>query len=337
MNSMTNEGPDLRTTYLGLELRNPIVPSAGPYARSVDSAKALEEAGAAAIVAHSLFEEEVQHEELELAHYLEHGTESSPEAIDYFPDAADYQTGPKEYLEHIRRLKASLKIPVIGSLNGVTSGGWVEYAQEIQQAGADALELNVYTIPADLETDGREIEDHTVAVLAAVKSRVTIPVAIKLSPFYSAMGHMARRLDEAGADGLVLFNRFYQPDIDLETLEVYPNVKLSTPQALRLPLRWLAILHGRVKASLAASSAIHQADDALKMLLVGADIATMCSAILQRGPEAVTEVLTGIREWMTEKEYESVEQLKGSMSHRSTSDPTAFERANYMKALTTYR
>ncbi len=328
---------DLTTTYLGLKLKNPIVPSAGPLSHTVDSMKRLEEAGAAAIVIYSLFEEQIVHDAAELNHYLTQGTESFAEAITYFPEADDYNLGPEEYVEHIHRAKGALGIPVIGSLNGVSSGGWVKFARKIEEAGADAIELNVYYIPTDPGLAGAAVEERYIEVLRAVKNTVKIPVAIKLNPFFSSMANMAHRLDNAGADGLVLFNRFYQPDIDLEVLEVTPNVILSTPHALRLPLRWVAILHGKVKASIAATSGIHTTQDVLKMLMAGADVTMMCSALLKHGAGRIGEVLTELTRWMEEHEYESVHQMKGSMSQKSVADPAAFERANYMKALNSYK
>jgi dihydroorotate dehydrogenase (fumarate) len=328
---------DLTTSYLGLKLKNPIVPSAGPLSHSVDSMKKLEDAGAAAIVMYSLFEEQIAHDTAELNHYLSYGTESFAESLTYFPEVGEYNLGPEEYVELVRKAKESLSIPVIGSLNGITSGGWTDYARKIQQAGADALELNVYYISTDPEIPAAEVEDRYAEVLHAVKRAVSIPVAMKLSPYFSSFANMARRLDNAGVNGLVLFNRFYQPDIDLEELEVLPNVILSTPQAIRLPMRWVAILHGRLKASLAATSGIHTAEDVIKMLMVGADVTMMCSALLRHGPGHIATVLEDVRRWMIDHEYVSVSQMKGSMSQKSVADPAAFERANYMKALQRYK
>ena len=328
---------DLSTTYMGLKLKNPLVPSASPLSHSLDGMKRLEDAGASAIVMYSLFEEQIEHEVRELNHYTQYGTESFAEALSYFPDAGEYNLGPEQYLEHLSKAKASLEIPVIASLNGISTGGWTSYAKKIEEAGADALELNVYYIPADGTLTGREVEQRYIDVLKAVKASITIPVAVKLSPFFSAMANMAAQLDAAGANALVLFNRFYQPDIDLETLEVKPNVLLSTPHAMRLPLRWIAILHGRVRASLAGTSGIHTAQDVLKMMMAGADVAMMCSALLKHGPARIKEVLTELDRWMMEHEYISVSQMKGSMSQKSVADPAAFERANYMKALSSYK
>ncbi len=328
---------DLTTSYLGLKLKNPIVSSAGPLSHSLDSMKKLEDAGASAVVMYSLFEEQIAHDSAELNHYLSYGTESFAESLTYFPEVGEYNLGPEEYVELVRRAKEALSIPVIGSLNGITSGGWTDYARKIQQAGADALELNVYYISTDPDIPAAEVEDRYAEVLHAVRRAVSIPVAMKLSPYFSSFANMARRLDNAGVNGLVLFNRFYQPDIDLEELEVLPNVILSTPQAIRLPMRWVAILHGRVKASLAATSGIHTAEDVIKMLMVGADVTMMCSALLRHGAGHITEVLGEMERWMIDHEYLSVAQMKGSMSQKSVADPAAFERANYMKALQRYK
>ena len=328
---------DLSTTYLGLSLKNPIVPSASPLSHSLDGIKRLEDSGAPAIVLYSLFEEQIEHESAELEHYLSYGTESFAEALTYFPESDDYNLGPEEYVELLHKAKQSLGIPVIGSLNGISTGGWVRFAAKIEEAGADAIELNVYYIPTDPKLAGSDVEERYLDVLRAVKQAVKIPVAMKLSPFFSSMAGMAHRLDAAGVDGLVLFNRFYQPDIDLELLEVTPNVILSTPQALRLPLRWIAILHGRIKANLAATSGIHTTRDVLKMLMAGADVTMMCSELLKNGPGRIKEVLAELDQWMVEHEYTSVKQMKGSMSQKSIADPAAFERANYMKALNSYR
>lgn len=328
---------DLSTTYLGLKLRNPIVPSASPLSHTVDSMKRLEDAGAAAIVMYSLFEEQIAHEAAELDHYLNYGKESFAEALTYFPEAQEYNVGPDEYVDLVRKAKKSLGIPVIGSLNGISTGGWVNYAQKIADSGADALELNVYYIPTDPNVSSSDVEDRYLEVLHAVRHTVKIPVAMKLSPFFSSLSNMAKRLETAGADGLVLFNRFYQPDIDLEALEVLPNVQLSSSKAMRLPLRWIAILHGRLKLSLAATSGIHTAEDVIKMVMAGADVTMMCSALLKNGPGYITQVLADMHQWMLEHEYTSVQQMKGSMSHKAVADPAAFERANYVKALHSYK
>jgi dihydroorotate dehydrogenase (fumarate) len=328
---------DLSTSYLGLHLKNPLVPSASPLTRSVDGMKRLEDAGASAVVMHSIFEEQIQHEAAELDHYLSHGTESFAEALSYLPEASEYFLGPEEYVKEIAKAKKSLSIPVIASLNGVSTGGWIQYAKKFEEAGADAIELNVYYIPADARLTSAAVEQMYIDVLKAVKATVKIPVAIKLSPFFSSMSNMAKRLDDAGADGLVLFNRFYQPDVDIEALEVVPNVVLSSSKSIRLPLRWIGILFGRVKASLAATSGVHTAEDAVKLIMAGADVTMLCSSLLQHGPQHVNEVLTGLDRWMEEHEYVSVQQMRGSMSQKSVADPTSFERANYMKALNRYR
>lgn len=328
---------DLSTTYIGLKLRTPLVPSAcGPLTNTISKIRALEDAGAAAIVVHSLFEEEILHEAHELDHYLTYGSYSYAEALNYFPEANEYELGPEEYLEHLHKAKQVVQIPVIGSLNGVSTGGWIKYAKLIEETGVDALELNIYYIPTDPDLPGVEVEQMYVNVLADVRRTIKIPVAIKLSPFFSNMASMAKRLSNAGANALVLFNRFYQPDIDLELLEVVPNVILSTPQALRLPLRWIAILYGKVNSSLAATGGIHSAPDVLKMLMAGADVTMMCSALLKNGLRRIREVELEMVQWMEEHEYVSVEQMKGSMSHKSCPHPSAFERANYMKALKSY-
>jgi dihydroorotate dehydrogenase (fumarate) len=328
---------DLTTTYLGLKLKNPLVPSASPLSHSVDTMKRLEDAGASAVVMYSLFEEQIAHDAAELEHYLSYGTESFAESLSYFPAVEEYNVGPDDYVNQVRKAKESLGIPVIGSLNGISPGGWISYAEKIEQAGADAIELNVYYIPTDPDLASQDVEDRYLEVMHAVKRKVTIPVAMKLSPYFSSLAHMAHRLDLAGADGLVLFNRFYQPDIDLESLEVRPNVILSSPQSLRLPLRWIGILHGRIKASLAASSGVHSAEDAIKMVMAGADVTMMASALLKHGPQHLTKVLEDMREWMLEHEYVSLAQMRGSMSQKSIADPAAFERANYMKALQSFK
>lgn len=328
---------DLRTTYLGLVLKNPIVPSAGPLSHSLDSMKRMEDAGASAIVMYSLFEEQIVHEAAEMEYYLSYGTESFAESLTYFPEVGDYNLGPDEYVEHLRKAKESLEIPVIGSLNGTSVGGWMNYAKKIEQAGADAIELNVYYIPTDPHLTSSDVEDRYAEILHAVKQSVKIPVAMKLSPFFSSLAHTAHRLVNIGAEGLVLFNRFYQPDIDLETLEVTPNVILSNSFAMRLPMRWIAILFGKVKTSLAATSGVHTAEDALKMIMVGADVTMMCSALLKHGPQHLANILKEMEQWMLQHEYVSIEQMKGSMSHKSVAHPSAFERANYMKALNKFK
>ncbi len=327
---------DLSTVYMGLKLKNPLIASASPLSENIDNYRRLEDVGIAAIVNHSLFEEQITREVYELNHYLSVGTESFAESLTYFPEPSDFVLGPEEYLAHISRAKQAVKIPVIASLNAYSDGGWVKYAKHLEEAGADALELNIYFLPTDLNMTSDQVEQTYLNILKSVKSKITIPVAVKISPFFSAMANMAKRLDEAGANGLVLFNRFYQPDIDLENLAVAPNVLLSTPQAMRLPLRWIAILHGRIKASLAATSGIHHATDVLKMLMVGADAVMLCSTLLKNGMEYTQDILETMEKWMKEHEYESVRQMQGSMSQKSCGNPQAFERANYMKALKSF-
>ncbi len=328
---------DLSTTYLGLKLRTPLVSSASPLAQEISNVRRLEDAGASAITLASLFEEQLRLETLELNERLSAGTESFAEAATFFPEPSEFRLGPEEYLQHITKAKAAVDVPIIASLNGSTVGGWTEYARQIQEAGADALECNIYFIPTDPDLSGAGVEETYLEILRAVKSAVTIPVAVKLSPFFSNMANMAKHLDNNGADGLVLFNRFYQPDIDLEDLEIKPNVLLSTPHALRLPLTWIGILYARVKASLAATSGIHSHEDAIKMLMVGADVTMMCSALLRHGIFYLKDVEKGLREWMEQHEYESVQQMKGSMSQLRCADPSAFERAQYMRAIKAYQ
>ena len=325
---------DLTTKYLGLKLRSPLVVSASPLSEDIDNIKRMEDAGAAAVVLYSLFEEQLRQDRLELNKNLQQGTDSFAEALSYFPEPDDFKLGPEEYLRHIWQAKQATKIPIIASLNGSSAGGWTEYAKQIQQAGADALELNIYYIPTDPDLTGTEVELTYLDILKAVKSEVTIPVAVKLSPFFSNFANMAKRLDQAGANGLVLFNRFYQPDIELESLEVKPNLLLSTPMAMRLPLRWIALLHGKLKASLAATSGIHRASDVLKMLMAGADVTMLCSTVIRHGIPQIAMIERDLTDWLVEHEYESVSQLKGSLSQKNCAEPAAFERAQYMKALT---
>lgn len=328
---------NLSTTYLGLKLRTPIMSSASPLAQDIPGIRCLEDAGASAVVLPSLFEEQLRLETLELDHRLSAGTESFPEALSFFPQPSEFHLGPEEYLGLIRKAKEAVQIPVIASLNGSTVGGWIQYAKQIEQAGADALECNIYFIPTDMDLSGATVEQTYLEIVNVVKSSVVIPVAVKLSPFFSNLANLAKRLDAERADGLVLFNRFYQPDIDLEELEVKPNVLLSTPQALRLPLTWIGILYGRVRASLAATSGIHTAEDVLKMLMVGADVTMLCSALFRKGPFYLREVEKELLTWMEQHEYESVKQMRGSMSQLRCADPSAFERAQYMRAIKSYQ
>ena len=327
---------DLTTTYLGLKLRTPLVMAASPLSENLDNLKRMEDAGASAVVMHSLFEEQLRQDRLELHQRLEQGTESHAEAQTYFPEAGEYRLGPEEYLRHIWRAKEMVKIPVIASLNCSSVGGWVEYARQIQLAGADALELNIYHIPTNPDVPGEMVEENYLNIVRAVRAEVKIPLAVKLSPFFSSFANMAKRLDAAGANGLVLFNRFYQPDIDLEDLEVKPNILLSTPMAMRLPLRWIALLHGKLHGSLAATSGIHRASDALKMLLAGADVTMLCSKVLRHGFPQIAAIESDLAQWLEDHDYESVTQIKGSLSQKNCAEPAAFERAQYMKALCTY-
>jgi dihydroorotate dehydrogenase (fumarate) len=324
---------DLRTDYLGLKLRTPLVPSASPLSQEIGSIRRLEDAGASAIVLYSLFEEQLRLESLELDHHLSAGTESFAESLTYFPQPTEFRLGPEGYLEHIRKSKEAVDIPVIASLNGASVGGWTKFAKEIEQAGADALECNVYSIPTDPDLKAAEIEQAYVDIVWAVKSAISIPVAVKLGPFFTNFANVAKRLDEAGADGLVLFNRFYQPDIDLDELEVRPNVLLSTPQALRLPLTWIGILYGRLRASLAATSGVHDAEDVIKLLMVGANVTMLCSSLLRNGVNHLRHIERGLVDWMETHEYESVRQMQGSMSQQRCANPSAFERAQYMRAV----
>ena len=327
---------DLRSRYLGLELKNPVVAAASPMTSSIDSLKRLEDAGVAAVVLPSLFEEQIEHEDMATHNLMLFGAELSPEARSFFPEMQHYNTGPDNYLKLIGAAKQALGVPVIPSLNGCTPGGWTDIARQFEQAGADAIELNVYFLATDPDDTSAGVEKRYVDLVASVSSMVSIPVAVKVSPYFSAMANMAARLAAAGASGLVLFNRFVQPDILLDELEVAPHLVLSTSDELRLALRWIAILRGRVKASLAATGGAHTADDVLKLLLAGADCVMIASSLLRKGPNHVAALVSGVEKWMTEREYDSVEQMKGSLSQQSCPDPAAFERANYMKALTSY-
>ncbi len=327
---------DLSTTYLGLKLKNPLVPSASPLSEDISTIRQMEDAGAAAVVLYSLFEEQLRMEANTLDYHLTNATETFAEALSFFPSPGDFKLGPDEYLEHVRKAKEAVGIPIIASLNGATVGGWTDYARKIEQAGADALELNVYFLPTDPDLSSADVEQRYVDILKAVKSVVKIPVAMKLSPFFSAMAAMARRLDQAGADGLVLFNRFYQPDFDLEKLEVTPNLLLSGAYEARVPLRWIAVLYGQIKASLAASRGIANAQTVLKMIMAGADVAQVCSVLLRMGVPELSVILREMQAWMREHDYESVEQMKGSMSQKNCDHPAVFERANYMKLLGSY-
>lgn len=327
---------DLSTTYLGLKLKNPLVPSSSPLTRDIGNLRQMEDAGAAAVVLYSLFEEQIYQESQTLDHYLTQGTDSFAEALSYFPEAPEYQSGPEVYLEHLYKAKQALDIPVIGSLNGVSTGWWVRYASDIEAAGADALELNVYYLPTDLHTSGAEVEAMYLELLRDVIAAVSIPVAIKLSPYFSNIANMAYKLTEAGAKGLVLFNRFYQPDLDLDNLEVTPNLKLSSSVEMRLPLRWIAILYGRISADMALTTGIHTITDVAKGLAAGAAITMMASELLHHGIDRLKVLRSGLEAWLLEREYESVAQLQGSLSQINCAEPAAFERANYMRVLSSY-
>jgi dihydroorotate dehydrogenase (fumarate) len=323
---------DLKTSYLGLSLKNPVIASASPISKKLDGIRKLEDAGASAVVMYSLFEEQIVHESLALDHFLNRGTDTYAESLTYFPDLQHYNLGPDEYLDLIRKAKAAVNIPVIGSLNGVSTGGWIDYAKRIEQAGADAIELNMYYLATDINMTSQELEQNYIDLVKEVRSQVKIPLAIKLSPFFTALPNLANRLVQAGANGLVLFNRFIQPDLDIETLEVVPNLVLSNSNELRLPLRWIAILYGRIPADLALTSGVHTAQDVLKSVMAGASGTMLASALLTHGTKRITEILNDILMWM-----ENLSILdranERSMSQRSVAEPAAFERANYMKAL----
>jgi dihydroorotate dehydrogenase (fumarate) len=328
---------DLTTTYLGMQLKNPLVASASPLSKKVDSAKALEDAGIAAVVMYSLFEEQIIHESLELDHFLSRSTNASPEAASYLPDTGIYSLLPEKYLDQIRKLKKALGIPVLGSLNGVSRGGWTKYARLMQDAGADALELNLYFLPVDAGLSAEEIEASQVELVSSVKASIEIPLAVKLSPFYTSLPHFVKRLVEAGADGIVLFNRFYQPDFDLEELSIAHTLDLSTPADLRLPLRWISMLHGDVDADLALTSGVHSHEAVLKAMMAGAKVAMMASELLHGGAPRVPEILGDLTTWMADHKYDSIKQMQGSMSQQSVAEPAAFERANYMKVLGSFQ
>jgi dihydroorotate dehydrogenase (fumarate) len=328
---------DLSTTYLGLQLRNPIVASASPLSKKIDRAKKLEEAGIGAIVMYSLFEEQIIQESLELDHYLSRGTHAYPEALTYLPDGGLYEVGPEKYLNQVAGLKKAVHVPVIASLNGVSKGGWTKYARKIQEAGADALELNLYHIPTDLDVTSNEIEDMQVELVAEVKSAIKIPLAVKISPFVTSIPNFTKRLVDAGADGLVLFNRFYQPDFDLEELEIVHSLDLSTSAEMRLPLRWISILSGKIDTDFALTSGVHSHTDVVKAMMSGAKVAMMASSLLHHGENSVDPILSALEDWMQQHEYQSIQQMQGSMSQKSVKEPAAFERANYMKVLGSFR
>ena len=327
---------DLSTTYLGLQLKNPLVPSSSPLTRKISTLREMEDAGAAAVVLYSLFEEQVNQESQVLDHYLTQGIDSFAEALSYFPEAPEYQREPQTYLEHIRQAKKALDIPVIASLNGVSTGGWIHYAKEIEAAGADALELNVYYIPTDIHLSGNEVEQIYLDILQDVQEHITIPIAMKMNPYFSSMANIAYQLTSLGADGLVFFNRFYQPDLDLETLEVVPNLQLSTSYEMRLPLRWIAILYGRIQTDLALTSGVHTINDVLKAVAAGAAVTMLASELLKNGLNRLKVLKAGLEAWLIQHEYESLSQLQGSLSQINCAEPAAFERANYMRVLSSY-
>jgi dihydroorotate dehydrogenase (fumarate) len=324
---------DLSTTYLGLTLPHPFMPGASPLVDDLDNVRRLEDAGAAAIVMHSLFEEQITREDLFHHRAMEMHRESFAEALSHFPSSESFALGPDEYLDHLRRVKAAVTVPVIGSLNGTSPGGWLSYARLIEQAGADALELNLYTIASHPDESAQAVEDRAVEMVCLVKEAVRIPVAVKLSPFYTALGHFAHRLDESGADGLILFNRYYQPDLDPENLDVLRSLVLSTASELPLRLRWLGLLAGRVRASLGLTGGVHSHMDAIKGLMAGADAVQLVSVLLKRGPSHLKTIRAETAEWIESHGYESLSQLKGSLSLHSCPDPRAYERANYMLML----
>lgn len=327
---------DLTTTYMGLTLKNPLVPAASPLSKSLDNLKRLEDHGAAAIVLYSLFEEQIEHESLELNHYLTYGADSYAEAVSYFPDLGQYNLGPDQYLNHIRKAKAALRIPVIASLNGISRGGWTRYAKLMEEAGADGLELNVYHVPTDSFISSGAVEQMYLDLVREVKASVKIPIAVKMMHFFSSIPYMAAQLDRAGADALVMFNRFYQPDIDLENLEVVTNLTLSSSYELRLRLRWAAILFGQIKADLALTGGIHTAEDVVKSMMTGAKVAQMASVLLRNGVSVLGDILVDLGRWLETHEYDSIKQMQGSMSQRNVANPAAFERANYMKVLQSF-
>jgi dihydroorotate dehydrogenase (fumarate) len=327
---------DLTTKYLGMTLKNPLVVSASPLSEDVGNIRRMEDDGAAAVVLPSLFEEQIRVESNTLDHFLWQGTESFAESLTYMPNMSGYKLGPDGYLEHLRRAKQAVKIPVIGSLNGTSTGGWVGYAKKIEEAGADALELNIYFISTDPEMTGAQVEQMYIDLVAQVKASVRIPVAVKIGPYFSSLPNTAKRLDQAGANALVLFNRFYQPDFDLENLEVVPNLLLSTPHELLLRLNWVAVLFGKVQADLAVTGGVHSGLDVLKSMMAGARVAMMTSALLRNGIGHLATVQAELVKWMEEHEYESIHQMQGSMSQRAVADPSAFQRANYVKVLSSY-
>jgi dihydroorotate dehydrogenase (fumarate) len=336
MNAQT-DSIDLSTPYLGMRLRNPVVVSASPLSESLDNIRRMEDAGAGAVVMHSLFEEQLTKESHRLDHYLDYGTESFAEALSYFPDASTYHVGPDAYLEKLVRAKDAVDIPVIASLNGISNGGWTRYARLFEETGVDAIELNVYYIPTNPRMIGADVDEVYLSVVRAVKQHITIPLAVKLGPFFSAPANIVHQMSQEGAGAVVLFNRFYQPDIDVEALEVLPRATLSTSSDLLLPLRWIAIMHGRVDIDLAITGGVHSHVDVLKAMMAGANVAMIASEILKNGIDRISELLVDLHQWMESNEYVSIDQMRGSMSQRHVTEPTAFERANYMRVLQSWR
>jgi dihydroorotate dehydrogenase (fumarate) len=328
---------DLSTTYLGLKLPHPVMPGASPLVDHLDLVKQLEDAGAAAITMHSLYEEQITREQAGMIYHMHLADHGSAEALSYFPRADEYRLGPHQYLEQIRLIKQTVQLPVIASLNGITAEGWLDYARLIQQAGADAIELNVYHVAADVKESGAAVEARLLDIARTVKGSVTIPVAVKLSPFLSSTAHLVAQLDRLGVDGVVLFNRFYQPDINLDELTVEPSLELSSPAALRVRLRWIAILYGRVGLSLAAAGGVYTAADVLKAVMTGASAVQCVSALLTHGPSHIRTLVEGVRAWLEQHEYESLQQAKGSLSLERNQDPAAFERAQYMRVLQSFQ
>jgi dihydroorotate dehydrogenase (fumarate) len=327
---------DLSTKYMGLTLQNPLVMSPSTLCKKIDNIRKMEDAGASAVVLHSLFEEQIILENQEIDRYLTQGTDSYAESLSYFPNVGDFWAGPDEYLEHIRKAKSAVKIPIIASLNGVSAGGWTSYAKEFENAGADAIELNIYYIPTDLDLVSQQVEYMYLEVAKSVKNSVKIPVAIKIGPYFSSMAYMARQFDQIGIDALVMFNRFYQPDFDLESMKVVPNLVLSTSDELRLRLRWVAILYGRIKANMAVTGGVHTAEDVAKSILAGANITMMTSAVMKNGVEHITKIKNELAEWMDKHEFGSIADIQGKMSQQSVAEPAAFERANYMKVIKSF-
>jgi dihydroorotate dehydrogenase (fumarate) len=329
--------PQLNTNYLGLDLKNPLLASASPLSESVENVQKLERAGVSAVVMYSLFEEQITKESLALDHYMEQGTESFAEALSYFPKFGRYAIGAETYLDHLRALKEAVDIPIIASLNGATRGKWIEYAERIEASGADALELNIYYLPTDPEENGQTVEENYLDLIQNICMAVEIPVAVKLSPFFTSIPNFIKKVAGAGAKGAVLFNRFYQPDFDLDELEVVPSLHLSSQSEMLLPLRWIAIMHGHINIDFALTTGVQSGTDILKAMMAGSKVTMVASEFLRKGIDRATEMLESAQLWMEEHEYESIQQMQGSMSQKAVGDPATFERANYMKVLSSYR